>query len=142
MKEEICRLLPHGASMCLLDTVEEWDEAKIRCRTSTHQDPGNPLRFRGQLSVAAGLEYAAQAMGVHVALLDPNRSVEGQVGFVGSLRDVTFAVERLDDIVSRLTISATRMVEGDNSYMYRFIVDHDGRAIIEGRASIFIKAVT
>jgi hypothetical protein len=31
-------------------------------------------------------------------------------------------------------------VEGENSYMYRFTVSHSGLAIIEGRASIFVKA--
>lgn len=127
--------------MRLLDTVEAWDETTIRCRTATHRDPNHPLRSRGLLSVAIGLEYAAQAMGVHVGLLDRDRQTAGRIGYVGSVRDVTFGVERLDDTGSDLIVEATRLAEGDQSYMYRFTLLLDSRAIIEGRASIFIKAV-
>lgn len=127
--------------MRLLDTVEAWDETTIRCRTATHRDPDHPLRYRGRLSVSVGLEYAAQAMGVHVGLRDRDRQAAGRIGYVGSVRDVTFRVERLDDTVSDLVVEATRLAEGDQSYMYRFTVLLDSRAIIEGRASIFIKAV-
>jgi len=128
--------------MCLLDAVEAWDETTIRCRTATHRNPNHPLRSRGRLSVSVGLEYAAQAMGVHVGLLDRDRQTAGRIGYVGSVRDVTFGVERLDDTVSDLIVEATRLAEGDQSYMYRFTVRLDSRAIIEGRASIFIKAVS
>jgi len=128
--------------MRLLDTVEAWDETTIRCRTATHRDPNHPLRSRGRLSVSVGLEYAAQAMGVHVGLLDRDRQTAGRIGYVGSVRDVTFGVERLDDTVSDLIVEATRLAEGDQSYMYRFTVSLDSRVIIEGRASIFIKAVS
>ena len=38
-KEEIGRLLPHGPSMCLLESVEVWDDLTISCRTTTHRDP-------------------------------------------------------------------------------------------------------
>jgi len=127
--------------MRLLDAVEAWDETTIRCRTATHRDPNHPLRYRGCLSVAVGLEYAAQAMGVHAGLLDRDRQTAGRIGYVGSVRDVTFGVERLDDTVSDLIVEATRLAEGDQSYMYRFMLWFDNRAIIEGRASIFIKAV-
>ena len=127
--------------MRLLDTVEAWDETTIRCRTATHRDPNHPLRYRGRLSVSVGLEYAAQAMGVHVGLRDRDHQAAGRIGYVGSVRDVTFGVERLDDTVSDLVVEATRLAEGDQSYMYRFTVLLDSRTIIEGRASIFIKAV-
>lgn len=127
--------------MRLLDAVEAWDETAIRCRTATHRDPNHPLRYHGRLSVSVGLEYAAQAMGVHVGLLDRDRQTAGRIGYVGSVRDVTFGVERLDDTAVDLIIKATRLAEGDQSYMYRFTVALGDRAIIEGRASIFIKAV-
>jgi len=128
--------------MRLLDTVEAWDETTIRCRTATHRDPNHPLRYRGRLSVSAGLEYAAQAMGVHAGLLDRDRRTEGHIGYVGSVRDVVFGAERLDDTVSDLIVEATRLAEGDQSYMYCFTVMLDHRTVIEGRAAIFIKAVS
>ena len=39
-------------------------------------------------------------------------------------------------------MTATRLLEGDSSYIYRFSVTHDGSALIEGRASIFIRAAS
>lgn len=127
--------------MRLIDSVETWEESTIRCRTATHRDPNHPLRYHGRLSVSVGLEYAAQAMGVHVGLLDSNRQTAGGIGYVGSVRDVIFGADRLDDTVSDLIVEATRLAEGDQSYMYRFTVLLDSRAIIEGRASIFIKVM-
>lgn len=140
-KDEIAGLLPHGGSMRLLDAVEAWDESTIRCRTATHRDPDHPLRYRGRLSVSVGLEYAAQAMGVHAGLCDRDRETAGRIGYVGSVRDVTFGAERLDDTASDLIVEATRLVEGDQSYMYRFTVALGERMVIEGRASIFIKGM-
>ena len=142
MKEEIGRLLPHGASMCLLDSVETWDDTTISCRTSTHRNQDNPLRFRGHLTASAGLEYAAQAMGVHIGLLDRDRRTENRIGLMGSVREVTFAIDRLDNLAGNLTVNARRMVEGDESYLYAFTVSHDACAIIEGRASIFVRAAS
>ena len=139
-KDEIGRLLPHSGSMCLLDSVDGWDELSIRCRAVTHRERTHPLRSRGRLSVSVGLEYAAQAMGVHVGLLDRGGRPEGRIGYVGSVRDVTFAVDRLDDTTFDLVIEATRVAEGEQSYMYRFTVSLGDRAVIQGRASIFIKA--
>jgi predicted hotdog family 3-hydroxylacyl-ACP dehydratase len=125
-KEELARLLPHGESMRLLDLVEIWDEQNIRCRTSTHRHQQNPLRSRGRLTVSAGLLYHGHR-------------TQAPIGYVGSVRDVTFSVSRLDDLEDDLTIDASRMVEGADSYMYRFTVSHRGSAVIEGRASIFIQ---
>lgn len=127
--------------MRLLDAVEDWDETTIRCRTATHRDPNHPLRSRGRLSVSVGLEYAAQAMGVHAGLLDRDHRMEGRIGYVGSVRDVVFTADRLDGTDADLMVDATRLAEGDQSYMYRFTVALGERIVIEGRASIFLKAV-
>ena len=142
VKAEIGLLLPHGESMCLLDAVDSWDDRTITCRTSSHRDHRNPLRAGGRLMITAGLEYAAQAMGVHVGLLNGGLRSGKQIGFVGSVRDVTFTINRLDDLTQDLTVTATRLLEGDSSYIYRFSVTHDGSALIEGRASIFIRAAS
>jgi hypothetical protein len=59
---------------------------------------------------------------------------------VGSVRDVIFGTDRLDDLDGWLMVSARRMVEGEQGYMYQFTVTHGMSKIIEGRASIFVKA--
>lgn len=126
--------------MCLLESVEAWDALTIRCLASTHRDRWNPLRFKGRLSASAGLEYAAQAMGTHVGLVGGNHRTEHRIGLVGSVRDVVFATDRLDHLDGWLLVNATRLVEGDQGYMYHFTLLHGVEKLIEGRASIFVKA--
>jgi predicted hotdog family 3-hydroxylacyl-ACP dehydratase len=138
-KDELSRFLPHEGAMRLIDRVESWDDARIRCHTRSHHNPGNPLRHGARLEAVTGLEYAAQAMGVHVGLLNRTQSTEGLIGYVGGLRDVVLSVDRLDECPAELTINATRLFEGDNSFMYQFSISSGGRDVITGRASIFLK---
>ena len=67
----IAARIPHHGTMCLLDAVDAWDSESIRCRATSHRDPANPLRDAGSLPATAAIEYAAQAMAVHGALLAP-----------------------------------------------------------------------
>ena len=137
-KDELASLLPHTGAMRLLDGVESWDDSTIRCRAVSHRDPANPLRRGATLDVVAGLEYAAQAMGVHVGLLDGRPSAGGSVGYIGGLRDVTFGTGRLDDCPGELTIDATRLFADHRSFMYRFVVSSHGHEVLARRASIFL----
>ena len=127
--------------MCLLDSVESWDETMIDCRAISHRSPDNPLRHGAGLNAMAALEYAAQAMGVHVGLLNPERSTGGLIGYIGAVRDVNIGRARLDDLPGHLTIEANRLIEGDNSFMYQFRLSAEGLEIMTGRASIFLKQV-
>jgi predicted hotdog family 3-hydroxylacyl-ACP dehydratase len=140
-KSEISGLLPHEGVMRLLDSIESWDEKTIHCRATSHRSPGNPLRRGTGLSAMAGLEYAAQAMGIHVGLLNPGRSTKGLIGYVGAVRDVTIGRERLDDLPDHLTIKADRLLEGESSFMYQFRLSAEGVEIMTGRASIVLKQV-
>ena len=138
-KEELSTFLPHAGVMRLIDRVESWDDTNIQCRTRSHQDSKNPLRHGTRLEAVTGLEYAAQAMGIHMGLLNRTRSTDGLIGYVGGLRDVVLGVDRLDECPAELTIDVTRVLEGDNSFMYQFLITSGGRAVMTGRASIFLK---
>lgn len=140
-KAELDQLLPHAGAMRLIDGVESWDETTIRCRTGSHQDPANPLRYGADLDAVAGLEYAAQAMGVHCGLLNRAQSTEGLIGYVGGLRDVVIGIARLDDCHEELMIDATRLFDGGRSFMYDFAISSAGHNVMTGRASIFIQPV-
>jgi predicted hotdog family 3-hydroxylacyl-ACP dehydratase len=140
-KEELSTFLPHAGAMRLIDRVESWDDATIQCCTRSHHDLANPLRHGIRLEAVTGLEYAAQAMGVHVGLLNRTQSIGGLIGYVGGLRDVVVSVDRLDECPAELTIDATRLFEGDNSFMYQFSISSGGRNVMTGRASIFLKHV-
>src|SRR5256884_3247493 len=83
--------IAHKGRMCLLDEVLSWDAARIRCRSATHRSADNPLRLHGRLGAACGIEYAAQAMAVHGALIAASAPLASTVatsvrGSIGSRR--------------------------------------------------------
>lgn len=132
--------IPHQGSMCLLDKVEAWDQEKIACRASSHHAIDNPLRAHGQLGIACGIEYAAQAMAVHGALLAPADSAKPRVGYLVSVRGVTMTVTRLDDIHTDLLITASCIMSSENNILYQFSIAADDKLLLEGRAAVVLNA--
>jgi len=126
--------------MCLLDGVESWDEENIQCRASSHRAEDNPLRAHGRLGAACGIEYAAQAMAVHGALLAPPEIAAPKSGFLVSVRGVQVHVARLDDILEDLTVQASRIMSNENNILYQFSVSAAGRLLLEGRAAVVTNA--
>jgi predicted hotdog family 3-hydroxylacyl-ACP dehydratase len=137
-KLQLAALIPHAGSMCLLDAVEAWSTDGIRCISYTHCDPANPLRSDGELAALHLVEYAAQAMAAHGALL----AREGpQAGMLGALRDVRLYVKRLDDLPEALIVSATRRLARSDGLIYDFTVqlqESPLRLLSEGRISIVL----
>ena len=125
--------------MCLLDAVLEWSEAAISCRAVSHLDPANPLRAEGRLGAANGIEYAAQAMAVHGALL-AQASDRPRQGYLTSVRSVQLHVARLDDLVGELCVQAERLSGDGNHILYQFALSHAGRCLLEGRAAVVLDA--
>jgi predicted hotdog family 3-hydroxylacyl-ACP dehydratase len=139
-KAGVAALIPHAGSMCLLDTVEEWTAERIRCTSLTHCDPNNPLRKNDALAALHLVEYAAQAMAVHGALLAANGP---QPGMLGVLRDVRLYVERIDDLRSPLLVTATRRLARADGLIYDFNAEVHGspnRLLSEGRISVVLHA--
>jgi predicted hotdog family 3-hydroxylacyl-ACP dehydratase len=144
-KAAIAARIPHADDMCLLDVVEQWDAERIVCRSDSHRDVRNPLREAGRLGAACGVEYAAQAMAIHGALLarlaDASRP---RAGFLASMRDVQLHVARLDDVVGALHIEAERLTGDGVSILYSFNVSGDkngGKSVLlSGRAAVVLDA--
>lgn len=126
--------------MCLLDCVEEWDQQRIRCRASSHRDACNPLRANNRLGAACGIEYAAQAMAVHGALLAPPDSTIARAGYLVSVRGAQLHVHRLDDIAADLTIETICITRSENNILYRFSVSAAGQLLLDGRAAVVLDA--
>ena len=126
--------------MCLLDAVEFWNEAEIICLTSSHRLLDNPLRTAGSLGITNGIEYAAQAMAVHGALLASGDEKTPGAGFLTSVRDVKWHRMRLDDIDSDLTIRAERISGNEANLLYSFGIHAEDTILLSGRASIMINA--
>jgi predicted hotdog family 3-hydroxylacyl-ACP dehydratase len=131
--------IPHAGSMCLLDEVLSWDTTHIECRSATHRAADNPLRAHGRLGSACGVEYAAQAMALHGALV-AGRACAPTAGYLAGVRAVMLHVERLDDIPNDLLISGERLHGNDAVVMYQFSVHEAARALLTGRATIVLDA--
>ena len=126
--------------MCLLDTVEAWDQQRIQCRAHSHRAADNPLRAYGRLGAACGIEYAAQAMAVHGALLAPIDRPSARVGYLVSVRGTRLQVRRLDDIADDLMVEAASITRSENNMLYQFSISAMGRLLLEGRAAIVLNA--
>jgi predicted hotdog family 3-hydroxylacyl-ACP dehydratase len=138
-KDTLCRLIPHHGTMCLLDAVEQWDDTGIVCTTSSHRDVTNPLRRDNQLEAICGLEYAAQAMAVHVGLLRQKQERRLTVGYLGAVKNLMLLAARLNDVKEDLTVQATRLVGEADCFIYTFRVSAERQELLNGRASIFLK---
>ena len=126
--------------MCLLDYVEAWDRERIQCRASSHRAADNPLRAYGRLGAACGIEYAAQAMAVHGALMAPPDSAGARAGYLVSVRGTQLHVPRLDDIAADLVVEATCITRSENNILYQFSVSAAGRLLLDGRAAVVLSA--
>lgn len=140
---DIAARIPHQGAMCLLDRVTLWDETQVRATAHSHRDLNNPLRAENRLGIAAGIEYAAQAMAVHgalIALLDKNDTNAPRVGYLASVRGVELHVARLDDIPSDLHIAAQRMSGDERNVLYAFEIHADDKLLLRGRATVILDA--
>lgn len=131
--------IPHQGTMCLLDSVLEWDQNHIVCEALSHTADDNPLRAGGRLGAANGVEYAAQAMAVHGGLLAPTGSAPPQ-GYLTSVRGLRLHVSKLDDLVGPLRVSAERLSGDTRLILYQFQLQHQNRCVLEGRASVVLDA--
>ena len=144
-RADIARRIPHQYGMCLLDRVTAWDTQQISCGADSHRSPDNPMRAHGRLGASSGIEYAAQAMAVHGALiagsLGEASTLGGSVtrgGYLVSLRGVTLFVEQLDNVVASLTVNAERVSGDANTVLYSFTVLDGARSLLSGRAIVVL----
>jgi len=125
--------LPHAGTMCLLDAVVDWDESSLRARAANHRAADHPLRRAGELPIAAGIEYGAQAAAAHGALASQKPS---GAGMIAAVRSVAFHARRLDDVAGDLDIHVEQLGGGAGGVIYRFEVSSSGRVLVEGRVTV------
>ncbi|WP_019623717.1 hypothetical protein [Thioalkalivibrio thiocyanoxidans] len=133
----ICRLLPHAGAMCLLEAVVAWDDQAIHCRAISHRDPENPLRNATGLPALAALEYGAQAMAVHGALLADTGPPKA--GFLAAVRNLHVRRALLDDLDTDLDITARSVMSDRNSSIYDLEVATDGEPVLSARATVILQ---
>jgi predicted hotdog family 3-hydroxylacyl-ACP dehydratase len=139
----IARRIPHQGCMCLLDRLEGWTADAVHCSATGHGDPTHPMRTRGGLLAPCAIEYAAQAMALHGALVAESLPGGGPAaptpGFIASVRGVRFGVERLDTVEGALQVFAERLSGDDRQVLYAFrLTDAADRLLAEGRAVVVL----
>ena len=128
--------IPHQGSMCLLEGVTHWSEQSITCSSTTHQLASNPLRVSSRLNAACGIEYAAQAMAIHGALLAPARESRPRAGFLVSVRGAKIYRQHLHDLKQALTIIVECINKSEDNLLYAFTVLAENTLLLEGRAAV------
>lgn len=141
----IAALVPHAGRMCLLERLLAWNADSISCEAGNHRAPDHPLRTRRGLLAPCAIEYAAQAMALHGALIGRDSDAPATPGYLASARGVRFHVLRLDDLPAPpagaadvLRIQATRLAGDARQILYAFTVHHADRALAEGRAAVVL----
>ena len=143
-REGIAALIPHQGSMCLLARLDAWDPQRIVCTARNHRDADHPLRTRRGLLAPCAIEYAAQAMALHGALIGQAAGTPASPGYLTSARSVQLHVLRLDDLPAsdagsdELRIEATRQAGDARQILYAFTVHHQGRLLAAGRAAVVL----
>jgi predicted hotdog family 3-hydroxylacyl-ACP dehydratase len=138
-RADIARLVPHAGAMCLLDAVVACDRDRIVCHSFRHRASDNPLRVNDRLCAIHAIEFAAQAMAVHHRLAAEPETAPGY-GLLVSIRQCTFASDRLDTCASPLVIEATRVAAMAQALTYRFVVGPSETVVVTGRASVLLLA--
>ena len=134
----IAERIPHAGAMCLLDSLSGWDPAHIVCSASSHRDPTHPLKTASGLLAPCAIEYAAQAMALHGALIGADAGSRATPGYLASARAVRLHRLRLDDLDGDLRIEARRGAGDARQILYTFAVSHAGEPVAEGRATVVL----
>jgi predicted hotdog family 3-hydroxylacyl-ACP dehydratase len=139
---DICSLIPHSGSMCLLDRVSYFDDSHIICHASSHRLPDNPLRHHSQLSAQTGIEYAAQAVAAHGSLLARRSGTASapKQGMIAILTDVQWFCERLDSVEDDLVIKAHKLADLPQGLNYRFTVSAAQQLLLTGELIIALQS--
>lgn len=149
-RPDIEQRIPHGGAMCLLDHVEYWNHDDIECHAGLAAD--HPLKRDGRWPTTALVEFAAQAMAMHGALLahpatEPTGDASSPAprapqGFIAGLRSIRFEDRWVPEHVKRLRIDVHRESGDDLQVLYSFNVGCVDRAgpqeLASGRAIVVL----
>ena len=133
----ICAMVPHAGKMCLIDEVEAWDDDSISCISHSHNSATNPLIADNELSVVNAIEYGAQSMAIHGALLAKRIKKTLPPGYLAAARDVKFGtVQRLDALGTPLRINSKKMLSSGGNLMYSFEILSGNDLIVSARLTV------
>jgi predicted hotdog family 3-hydroxylacyl-ACP dehydratase len=137
--DAIAQLLPHDGDMVLIDEIIAWDNIGAHCRAGFGELIHHPLQWEGRLSTAILVEYAAQAMAIHGALLEaPDHNTRS--GRLVALPRLVLNEERMDwsEVID---IRVSRKGGDRSGAIYSFTVSQSRGEIANGQATVmFVEA--
>ena len=134
----IAARIPHSGAMCLLGELDAWDRDHVVCHAASHRDPAHPLRTASGLLSPCAIEYAAQAMALHGALIGAAAGSPATPGYLASARGVRLHRLRLDDLAGDLRVEARRGAGDARQILYTFAISHAGEPVADGRATVVL----
>lgn len=136
-KAQIAQAIPHAGAMSLLDRVVDGGPDWIRCLAFGHRDPANPLRHEGRLPAGAGAEYASQAIALHAQLTGIDK--EPRRGFLAVVNNLTWTMDRLDQVESDLEVRAEQLAATGAALQYAITIVGDGRVLVMGELMVALE---
>lgn len=136
---QIEQLLPHAPPMVLLDSIIEHSDEHIICQADSHLEADNPLRCDGQLSIYAGIEYAAQAMAVHTRLQAQTGGAPRK-GIIAVASKLKAHAMWLDDTEQPLSVRADIIAQTSDSTLCAFVISADNRLLLQGQLTAMLMA--
>jgi predicted hotdog family 3-hydroxylacyl-ACP dehydratase len=121
--------------MVLLSQVEWWDDAALECTATSHLADANPLRRFGRLSSLCAIEYGAQAIAAHGALL---ASGPPDPGFLVSVRDFELWAVTIDEVGPVLAIRAHAVRRDGRGAIYDVSVGSPSTPVAAGRIGVLL----
>jgi len=147
-REEIERRLPHAGVMSLLDKIIQADETTLTAQAVSYRDADNPLRVNGKITMVNGIEYAAQAMAVHGALVLEKKQEENKAelkssqGYIATVRNIElnspYFPEADPSSSAALLIKVKQLMSDQNGFTYQFDIHYEQQQLISGRITIFL----
>ena len=126
-KSQILSVLPHGESMCLLDSVVHCSQQSIIAVSRSHLAATHPLKVDNKLHTICCVEYAAQAAAVHNALSSAQSCTPK--GVLAKVDQVQLLVEYLDSQMGELSIKACYKLGSESMLKYTFSL-HSGELLL------------
>ena len=108
-------------------------------RRRSHRDADNPLRAHDRLGAACGIEYAAQAMAAHGALLAAPTARRAPAIWRACAASSCMS-RGWTTSPPTSTVEAERLSGDDNTILYGFRVSAAGRELLSGRAAVVLDA--
>lgn len=128
----IAQRIPHGESMCMLDSLLAWDERTICCGSISHRRPDNPLCEDVSLGSICLVEFCAQAAALHSALLQEGEKGAG-LAYLGAVKQLQLVQAAVEPAVEQLQLDARCEVTNPGGAIYYIRALGDGLLLLEGR---------